>query len=217
MTFGTVCKQVVAKVRYGGLTTLFDKNPLFTAVKTGNIKLVDHLVTKGNVNNQDKDGNTALHYATEHKDHPKSVEITKMLLEMKANPNIPNKENNTPFNIASGNGSLSNMLLLAECEAKNTKPDLFQVQLDKNINAFSYTLQSILSKNEIMDLSPQANAHLKKISDIVKSLYEVTSHDYTTDCSFNNQYTIYQNVLANGINATDVLLSGVDDGQSSDY
>jgi ankyrin repeat protein len=90
MTFGTVCKQVVAKVRYGGLTTLFEKNPLFTAVKTGNVELVNHLVTKGNANKQDKDGNTALHYATE-KDNPNSTKIIEMLLDMKADTNIANK------------------------------------------------------------------------------------------------------------------------------
>ncbi len=32
MTFGTVCKQVVAKILYGDLITLFDKNPLFIAI-----------------------------------------------------------------------------------------------------------------------------------------------------------------------------------------
>ncbi|WP_417905418.1 ankyrin repeat domain-containing protein [Candidatus Tisiphia endosymbiont of Micropterix aruncella] len=101
-------------VRYGGLTTLFDKNPLFTAVKTGNVKLVDHLVTKGNVNNQDKDGNTVLHYATEHKNNPKSTKITEMLLEMKADPNIANKDSNTPLDIASINGNYPNVRLLEE-------------------------------------------------------------------------------------------------------
>lgn len=215
MTFGRMFKQVVVKVCYGGFTTLFDKNPLFTAVKTGNVKLVNHLVTKGNVNNQDKDGNTVLHYATEHKNNPKSTEITEMLLDMNADPNIANKESNTPLNIASRNGNYEDVLLLEAHGAEFTKPELFQAQLGKNINAFSHTLKSILLKNKSMGLS--SDAHLKKISDIVESLCEATSHDYTTDYSFNNKCTtIYQNVLDRDIGAASVPLSGADEGLSFD-
>ncbi|WP_342278287.1 ankyrin repeat domain-containing protein [Candidatus Tisiphia endosymbiont of Myopa tessellatipennis] len=213
MTFGTVCKQVVAKIRYGGLTTLFDKNPLFTAVKTGNVKLVNHLVTKGNVNNQDKDGNTILHYATEHKNNPNSTKITEMLLEMAADPNIANKDTNTPLDIASINGNYPNVRLLEAYGARIKKPDLFKAQLDKNIQKDINDFRELLNKS--MGLS--SDAHLKKISDIVESLYEATSHDYTTDYSFNNKCTtIYQTVLDRGIGAVSVPLSGVDDGLSFD-
>ncbi|WP_341751297.1 MULTISPECIES: ankyrin repeat domain-containing protein [unclassified Candidatus Tisiphia] len=100
MMFRTVCKQVVAQVRYGSLTTLLDKNPLFTAVKTGNVELVNHLVTKGNVNKQDKYGNTVLHYAAE-KNNPNSTKIIEMLLGMNADPNIANKDTNTALDTAS--------------------------------------------------------------------------------------------------------------------
>lgn len=146
-------------VRYGGLTTLFDKNPLFTAVKTGNVKLVDHLVTKGNVNNQDKNGNTVLHYATEHKNNPKSTKITEMLLEMKADPNIANKDSNTPLDIASINGNYPNVRLLEEYGAKVTKPDLFKAQLGKNIQQDINDFRELL-KNKSMALS--SDAHLQR-------------------------------------------------------
>ncbi len=69
-----------------------------------------------------------------------------------------------------------------------------------------------LLKNKSMGLS--SDAHLKKISDIVESLYEATSHDYTTDYKCT---TIYQNVLDRGIGAVSVPLSGVDEGLSFDY
>ncbi|WP_341757707.1 ankyrin repeat domain-containing protein [Candidatus Tisiphia endosymbiont of Ditula angustiorana] len=199
-------------VRYGGLTTLFDKNPLFTAVKTGNVKLVDHLVTKGNVNNQDKDGNTALHYAIEHKDNLKSTKIVEMLLGMNADPNIADNDTNTPLDIASINGNYSNIRLLEKYGAKVTKPNLFKAQLGKNIQKDINDFRELL-KNKSMALS--SDAHLKKISDIVDSLYEAISHD-TTDYSFNNKYTtIYQNVLERGIDAA-VPLSGADEGLSFD-
>ncbi|MDD9335668.1 MAG: ankyrin repeat domain-containing protein [Rickettsiaceae bacterium] len=211
MTFGTVCKQVVAKILYGDLITLFDKNPLFTAVKKGNVKLVNHLVTKGNVNKQDKDGNTVLHYATEHKNNPNSTEITKMLLGMNADPNIANKDTNTPLDIASINGNYSNVRLLKAYGAEIKKPNLFNPQLDMNIQKDIHDLWELL-KNKSMGLS--SDAHLKKISDIVESLYEATSHDYTTDYKCT---TIYQNVLDRGIGAVSVPLSGVDEGLSFDY
>lgn len=213
MMFGTVCKQVVAKVRYGGLTTLFDKNPLFTAVKTGNVELVNHLVTKGNVNKQDKDGNTALHYATE-KNNPNSTKIIEMLLEMAADPNIANKDTNTPLDIASINGNYPNVHLLEAHGAKFEKLDLVKAQLGKNMQKDMNDFWELLNKS--MGLS--SDAHLKKISDIVESLYEATSHDYTTDYSFDNKCTtIYQNILDRGIGAAFVPLSGVDDELSFDY
>ncbi|BFD45548.1 MAG: hypothetical protein DMENIID0002_01940 [Rickettsia endosymbiont of Sergentomyia squamirostris] len=209
MTFGTVCKQFVAKVRYGGLTTLFDKNPLFTAVKTGNVELVNHLVTKSNVNKQDNYGNTVLHYAAEHND---TTEIIKMLLGMNANPNIANNDTNTPLDIASINGNYPNVRLLKANGAEIKKPDLFKAQLDKNIQKDINDFRELLNKS--MGLS--FDAHLKKISDIVESLYKETSHD-TTDYSFNNKCTtIYQNVLERGIGAASIPLLGVDDGLSLD-
>ncbi|WP_341748205.1 ankyrin repeat domain-containing protein [Candidatus Tisiphia endosymbiont of Dascillus cervinus] len=214
MTFGTVCKQFVAKVRYGGLTTLFDKNPLFTAVKTGNVELVNHLVTKGNVNKQDQDGNTVLHYAAEHNDNLKSTKIIEMLLGMNADPNIANKDTNTPLDIASINSNYPNVGLLKANGAEIKKPNLFKAQLCKNRQKYMDDFWELLNKS--MGLS--SDAHLKKISGIVESLYEAISHDYTTDYSFNNKCTpIYQNVLERGIGAVSVPLSGVDDGLSFDY
>ncbi|WP_342271066.1 ankyrin repeat domain-containing protein [Candidatus Tisiphia endosymbiont of Parasteatoda lunata] len=180
MTFGTVCKQVVAQVRYGDLITLFDKNPLFTAVKKGNVKLVNHLVTKGNVNKQDKDGNTALHYAAE-KNNPNSTKIIEMLLDMNADPNIANKDTNTPLNIASINDNYSNVGLLERYGAEIKKLDLVKAQLAKKIKGDMSDFRELLNKSKGLS----SDAHLKKISDIVESLYKATSHD-TTDYSFNS-------------------------------
>lgn len=211
MTFGTVYKQVVAKILYGDLITLFDKNPLFTAVKTGNVKLVNHLVTKGNVNKQDKYGNTVLHYAAE-KNNPNSTKIIEMLLDMNADPNIANKDTNTPLNIASINGNYSNIGLLERYGAEIKKLDLVKAQLAKKIKGDMSDFRELLNKSKGLS----SDAHLKKISDIVESLYKATSHD-TTDYSFNNKCTtIYQNVLDRGIGVS-VPLSGVDEGLSFDY
>jgi ankyrin repeat protein len=103
---------------------------------------------------------------------------------MEADPNIANKDTNTPLDIASINGNYPNVRLLEAYGAKIKKPDLFKAQLGKNIQKDINDFRELL-KNKSMGLS--SDTHLKKISDIVESLYKAASHDYTTDYSFNSK------------------------------
>lgn len=91
--------------------------PLHFAAKHGNVKVVQYLleqqIQKIDVNAQDKYGNTPLHEAAmkgymgacnchpyeEHK-CPQNIEIVSLLLKNKANPNIANKNNQTPYDQA---------------------------------------------------------------------------------------------------------------------
>ncbi|WP_341750719.1 ankyrin repeat domain-containing protein [Candidatus Tisiphia endosymbiont of Sialis lutaria] len=92
-------KQLFYKARYGGLPVLLNKNALFKAVETGNMHLTNHLLTKANVDNQDKSGNTALHYAVKNNRH----DMAEMLLKWGAKPNIANDNGMTASDIGIAN------------------------------------------------------------------------------------------------------------------
>lgn len=90
---GGVDVELLHKVLRGSLHSVVADNAVEPARKLLSEKDVD-------VNEMAFDGNTALHYAARYS----SVEITKLLLEAKADPSIPNQYGYTPIHIAATTG-----------------------------------------------------------------------------------------------------------------
>ncbi len=76
---------------------------LHFATLSGNIETLQMLIKKGlDINVKDKDGNTPLHYVA--KDYVEnSGEVAGLLLRLGASKTIKNKNNKTPFDLASAN------------------------------------------------------------------------------------------------------------------
>jgi ankyrin repeat protein len=63
----------------------------------GNLAVIEYLVNLGiNINHQDNDGNTALHWAVIRNE----VECIRLLLNLKASANIKNSFGDIPFEMA---------------------------------------------------------------------------------------------------------------------
>ncbi len=94
------------------------RNALLVSIGSNQIGYIALLVSHGNdVNSQDNDGNTALHYPLSNvlRDKrylPYSTEIVKILLKEGADPHIRNKEEKSPMDLAveSGEDELINLL-----------------------------------------------------------------------------------------------------------
>ncbi|WP_375319328.1 ankyrin repeat domain-containing protein [Candidatus Tisiphia endosymbiont of Oplodontha viridula] len=154
-------RQLISKARYGGL---FNKNALFKAVKTGNMHSTDHLLTKANVNNQDENGNTALHYAVKYN----RLSIAKILLEWGADTNIANNNGMAPLTISTIQNDSDCMKLLLENNAKITNADLYYAMRGNNI----YNLHTLLT-NQQVHLSPNMSSNLKKLDSNVNFFRQV--------------------------------------------
>ena len=76
------------------------------------LELIKYLISaKLNIDQQDKNGNTALHIASQYN---ASSSIVKLLLNSGANVNIKNKENDTPAHLAAKNISKNSFRILLE-------------------------------------------------------------------------------------------------------
>jgi ankyrin repeat protein len=100
------------------ITDSTGRNALLVSVGFRMTEYIELLVSKGiNINSQDDDGNTALHYplmkVLENKIFlPRSKEIVKILVERGADPYVRNKEGKSPMDLAveSGEDELINLL-----------------------------------------------------------------------------------------------------------
>ena len=182
-------KQFFYKGYYGGVSALFKKQGLFHAVKTGNIDLTNHLLTKANVNNQDENGNTALHYAIKNN----YSGIAEMLLGWEANPNVTNNNGMTPLNMASADNHHNCRKTLLDNGAKITNTDLWYVLRNNEIG----TMRDLLANKQV-HLSPKISSNLKEFTKNAGSLLEVIK-DYLSDITIDNS-------LCDNVHNNDVTL-----------
>ncbi|WP_371219670.1 ankyrin repeat domain-containing protein [Orientia tsutsugamushi] len=97
------------------LTRLVSSQSVSSLLSTESLKIAQALLTHGaNVNLQDKDGNTALHYAANDFHH---LEVTEILLNHGANVNAQNNVGDTALHRAARNGLLSTVVCLLESGA----------------------------------------------------------------------------------------------------
>ncbi|OZG32264.1 ankyrin repeat domain-containing protein [Rickettsia endosymbiont of Culicoides newsteadi] len=181
-------KQFFYKGYYGGVSALF-KQGLFHAVKTGNKDLTNHLLTKANVNNQDENGNTALHYAIKNN----YSGIAEMLLGWEANPNVTNNNGMTPLNIASADNHPNCRKILLDNGAKITNADLWYALRNKEIG----TMYDLLANKQVHS-SPKISSNLKEFTKNAGSLLEVIK-DYLSDITIDNS-------LCDNVHNNDVTL-----------
>jgi ankyrin repeat protein len=100
------------------ITDPIGRNALLVSVSSNQKEYIKLLVSNGNdINSQDNDGNTALHYPLinvlrDQRYLPYSKEIVKILLEEGADPHIRNKEAKSSMDLAveSGENELINLL-----------------------------------------------------------------------------------------------------------
>ena len=103
---------------YVSITDPIGRNALLVSVSSNQKEYIKLLVSNGNdINSQDNDGNTALHYPLinvlrDQRYLPYSKEIVKILLEEGADPHIRNKEAKSSMDLAveSGENELINLL-----------------------------------------------------------------------------------------------------------
>ncbi|KJV77018.1 ankyrin repeat domain-containing protein [Orientia tsutsugamushi] len=97
------------------LTRLVSSQPVSSLLSTESLKVAQALLTHcANVNLQDENGNTALHYAANHFYH---LEVTEILLNHCANVNAQNNAGDTALHSAARNGLLSTVVCLLESGA----------------------------------------------------------------------------------------------------
>jgi len=105
----TNCEDIAFDINRGGHD---GKTPLHLAVLNSNSTSIEFLLENHSVANaQDKDGNTALHFA-------ESAAIVKLLLEAgSANPNIPNGEGFCALHVATQRRDVDSVRILLEYKA----------------------------------------------------------------------------------------------------
>lgn len=86
---------------------------IFEAAEAGNTKVLEKYIKDGvDVNEVSRDGNTALHYASE-----ASLSCVKLLIEARADVNPVGRKGNTPLHIAASLGDAAITSLLIEAGA----------------------------------------------------------------------------------------------------
>ncbi|UCM86075.1 MAG: ankyrin repeat domain-containing protein [Rickettsia endosymbiont of Culicoides impunctatus] len=191
-------KQLFYKARYGGLPVLLNKNALFKAVETGNMHLTNHLLTKANVDNQDKSGNTALHYAVKNNRH----DMAEMLLKWGAKPNIANDNGMTASDIGIANVIFARLCMQPLLENHDFK----MTSTDSLVDAVRWHIDSLrtlhtLNNQQQVHLSPKISSNLKELSNNVNSLSKAISNNIA-------------NPLYDDVPNNDIVLSG--DGMTTE-
>lgn len=129
-----------------------EKSALHFAVIHWQIKLAEYLIQHGaNVNEQNEDGNTALHLAIELHNFfidRDNISMALMLLANGADASIRNKEGLTPLDLLRKNGTMDLAIRLLELEAPSgwtALPEQNQARLIENDIAIGYRLTSIFN------------------------------------------------------------------------
>ncbi len=185
----SLLKQIFYKGYYGGFTALWNKNALFKAVETGNTHLTNHLLTKANVDNQDKNGNTILHYAIKNNRY----DMAEMLLKWGAKPNIANNNGMTASDISVANVIFAK-ISLAQNYTHCMKPllenrDVEIADTNSFVDTVRWNIDSLrtlhtLTNQQQVHLSPSSN--LKELSNnvnfpVFKAIGIVNSFDNVPD------------------------------------
>lgn len=184
-------KQLFYKARYGGYA-------LFKAVEKGDIDLTNHLLTKANVNIQNKLGNTPLHLAIKN-NHP---DMAKILLEWGAKSDIANNNGKTASDIGIANVIFARLCmqpLLENHDFKMTSTDSWVDAVRWHIDSLR-TLHTLNNQQQV-HLSPKISSNLKELSNNVNSLSKAISNNIAN--------SLYDDVPNN-----DIVLSG--DGMTTE-
>ncbi|HJD56543.1 MAG TPA: ankyrin repeat domain-containing protein [Rickettsia endosymbiont of Sericostoma sp. HW-2014] len=184
-------KQLFYKARYGGYA-------LFKAVEKGDIDLTNHLLTKANVNIQNKLGNTPLHLAIKN-NHP---DMAKILLEWGAKSDIANNNGKTASDIGIANVIFARLCmqpLLENHDFKMTSTDSLVDVVRWHIDSLR-TLHTLNNQQQV-HLSPKISSNLKELSNNVNSLSKAISNNIAN--------SLYDDVPNN-----DIVLSG--DGMTTE-
>ncbi|HJD63895.1 MAG TPA: ankyrin repeat domain-containing protein [Rickettsia endosymbiont of Sericostoma sp.] len=184
-------KQLFYKARYGGYA-------LFKAVEKGDIDLTNHLLTKANVNIQNKLGNTPLHLAIKN-NHP---DMAKILLEWGAKSDIANNNGKTASDIGIANVIFARLCIQPLLENHDFK----MTSTDSLVDAVRWHIDSLrtlhtLNNQQQVHLSPKISSNLKELSNNVNSLSKVISNNIAN--------SLYDDVPNN-----DIVLSG--DGMTTE-
>ncbi|WP_341759386.1 ankyrin repeat domain-containing protein [Candidatus Tisiphia endosymbiont of Ptychoptera albimana] len=184
-------KQLFYKARYGGYA-------LFKAVEKGDIDLTNHLLTKANVNIQNKLGNTPLHLAIKN-NHP---DMAKILLEWGAKSDIANNNGKTASDIGIANVIFARLCMQPLLENHDFK----MTSTDSLVDAVRWHIDSLrtlhtLNNQQQVHLSPKISSNLKELSNNVNSLSKAISNNIAN--------SLYDDVPNN-----DIVLSG--DGMTTE-
>lgn len=192
-------KQLFYKARYGGYA-------LFKAVEKGDIDLANHLLTKANVDNQDKSGNTILHYAVKNNRH----DMAEMLLKWGAKSDIANNNGKTASDFGVANIIFAK-ISLAQNYANCMQPllenhDFKMTSTDSLVDAARWHIDSLrtlhtLNNQQQVHLSPKISSNLKELSNNVNSLSKAISNNIA-------------NPLYDDVPNNDIVLSG--DGMTTE-
>ncbi|WP_375326232.1 ankyrin repeat domain-containing protein [Candidatus Tisiphia endosymbiont of Nemotelus uliginosus] len=153
-------KEIFRKVRYGGIKALITKDILPYAAQTGNVPLMDHFLTRNNINNQDTTGNTVLHYVIENQHKYQEGEVlhtVKELLKWDAKLDIVNNGGNAPLDVAGANFNFSIIELLQQHGAESSKPDLFRAQVKHHESEVKRKLAFYKKLEDLVAHDPKAS------------------------------------------------------------